>query len=190
MGISGQIDELVDPDRFHSDPIPIIRRFSGGGTVIVDEQTLFVTFIFNAGALAIPAFPEPIMRWTEQLYQPVFHPHPFKLQENDYVMGTRKFGGNAQSITKHRWLHHSTLLYDFNPARMEYLRLPAKTPNYRMERPHAEFLCCLRDHWPSIEAVKETLLGRLRDLFQLIDVEVNELAQAAALPHRKATKRL
>jgi lipoate-protein ligase A len=27
------------------DSIPVIKRFSGGGTVIVDENTLFVTFV-------------------------------------------------------------------------------------------------------------------------------------------------
>lgn len=190
MGISGQLHELVDQERLQRDPIPVIRRFSGGGTVVVDEQTLFVTFIFNTGIMAIPPFPEPIMRWTEQLYQPVFHPHPFKLQENDYVMGSKKFGGNAQSITKHRWLHHSTLLYDFTPARMDYLRLPAKAPNYRMQRPHTEFLCCLSNYWPSIISLKENLLERLQNLFHLIDADLNELTKAATLPHRKATQEI
>ena len=34
MGISGKPEELVNLDRLS---IPLIKRFSGGGTVVVDE---------------------------------------------------------------------------------------------------------------------------------------------------------
>eukprot|EP00968_Pinguiococcus_pyrenoidosus_P003776 scaffold251_cov230-Pinguiococcus_pyrenoidosus.AAC.7 len=34
------------------------------------------------------------------------------LVENDYVVGDRKFGGNAQSITSGRWLHHTSFLFE------------------------------------------------------------------------------
>ena len=44
----------------------------------------------------------------------------------DYAFGQRKFGGNAQAITKNRWLHHTSLLWDFDPARMQLLKHPAK----------------------------------------------------------------
>jgi lipoate-protein ligase A len=30
-----------------SDSVPIIRRYSGGGTVVVDNSTVFVTLILN-----------------------------------------------------------------------------------------------------------------------------------------------
>lgn len=72
--------------------------------------------------------------------------HQFKLREHDYVFGDKKvqqsrrnnttyytlltrvisprltqFGGNAQSITKDRWVHHTSFLWDFDPANMDYL---------------------------------------------------------------------
>lgn len=31
----------------------------------------------------------------------------FSLRENDYVLGERKMGGNAQSITGKSWIHHT-----------------------------------------------------------------------------------
>lgn len=49
----------------------------------------------------------------------------------DYVFGERKFGGNAQAITKNRWLHHTSLLWDFADARMALLKHPSKVPEYR-----------------------------------------------------------
>lgn len=188
MGISSQFSELIHQERLQDDPIPVIRRFSGGGTVVVDEDTLFITFIFNANDAAIPSFPEHIMRWTEKIYQPLFSAHPFSLQENDYVIGHKKFGGNAQSITKGRWLHHSSLLYNFKPEHMEYLHLPKKAPNYRQQRPHSEFLCCLHDYWPALPLLKEAFIARLQDLFQLIEIDREEIEKVISLPHRKATK--
>ena len=49
----------------------------------------------------------------------------------DYVLGDVKFGGNAQAITKDRWVHHTSFLWGFNPERMALLKHPAKKPAYR-----------------------------------------------------------
>lgn len=47
------------------------------------------------------------------------------------MLGPRKFGGNAQAITGRRWLHHTSLLWDYEPDRMALLAQPAKQPQYR-----------------------------------------------------------
>ena len=66
------------------DPVPVIKRFSGGGTVIVDHDTLFVTFICTQGAIQdLPLFPRPIASWTERFYKPVFKDNTeFQLRES------------------------------------------------------------------------------------------------------------
>ncbi|CUI17799.1 putative lipoate-protein ligase A [Candidatus Protochlamydia naegleriophila] len=188
MGISGKIAELVDRDKLQEAPLPVIRRFSGGGTVVVDENTLFITFICNAATLPIAPYPLPIMRWTQELYEPVFHPHSFQLRENDYVIGHKKFGGNAQSIVKNRWLHHSSLLWDYSSAYMDYLLMPPKMPTYREKRSHADFLCCLKDLWPSPQTFQTTFLHRLAQQFTVQEQPLSLLTQIAALPHRQATE--
>ncbi|MBP9841592.1 MAG: lipoate--protein ligase family protein [Simkaniaceae bacterium] len=157
MGISSKAEEWVSPFAFQ-DQIPVIRRFSGGGTVIVDENTLFVTFIFNASTLPFPPYPEPILRFTEGIYQPVFNHKAFQIQGTDYAMNDRKCGGNAQYIRKGRWLHHTTFLWDYDPCNMEYLLHPKKMPSYRNNRPHADFVCRLKDYFPS----KKTFIHRLK----------------------------
>ncbi|MBS0621034.1 MAG: lipoate--protein ligase family protein [Verrucomicrobia bacterium] len=157
MGISGKKEELVDCARAKAQGIPILKRFSGGGTVIVDENTLFVTFICQKDLHPFPAYPEPIMRWTEGLYKGVLAHPEFALRENDYVLGVRKFGGNAQYIKKERWLHHTSFLWDYSPERMGCLLHPKKTPPYRAGRSHEDFLCTLKEQFPS----KEHFLGKL-----------------------------
>jgi len=93
MGISGKAEELVNQSKLNIRPIPIIKRFSGGGTVIVDENTLFVTFICQKTLHDFSVFPEPIMKWSETIYKPVFENSLFSLKENDYVLGEKNVVG-------------------------------------------------------------------------------------------------
>ena len=64
--------------------IPVVRRFSGGGTVVVDGDTQLVSFVFGvAAAPAVPLFPAPLMKWSEGFYAGVFDDLPdFRLREN------------------------------------------------------------------------------------------------------------
>jgi lipoate-protein ligase A len=47
LGIGGKAAKLVELERVNRDRVPLLRRFSGGGTVIVDHDSLFITFIMN-----------------------------------------------------------------------------------------------------------------------------------------------
>lgn len=162
MGISGKIEELVDTEKAQAAKIPVIKRFSGGGTVVVDEETIFVTYIFQKDFHPFAAYPEPILRWSEEIYRAFFP--ALTLRENDYVIGEKKCGGNAQYIKKDRWLHHTTFLWDYSPEKMGLLLHPKKAPAYRQGRLHEEFLTRLSAHaayktaW--IEGLKQQLKQR------------------------------
>ena len=55
-----------------------------------------------------------------------------------------KFGGNAQALSKKRWLHHSSLLWSVDPLRMrQLLKQPVRAPDYREGREHGSFLTSL-----------------------------------------------
>jgi lipoate-protein ligase A len=58
--------------------------------------------------------------------------HFFSHLVSDYVFGDRKFGGNAQSITRNRWIHHTSFLWDYEVRNMAYLKRPARAPEYRL----------------------------------------------------------
>ena len=57
LGISNNAKDLVEINQAKKDNIPIIKRFTAGGCVLVDENTLFVTFIFSKKPLDITFFP-------------------------------------------------------------------------------------------------------------------------------------
>jgi lipoate---protein ligase len=188
MGISSKVDDLIDLERWRERPIPLIRRFSGGGTVIIDEKSVFVTFICSTSFAKVPSFPQSIMRWTEPFYRPLFESNSFALRDNDYVLGDRKFGGNAQSIVKNRWLHHSSLLWDYDDIMMMLLKNPAKAPAYRKQREHKDFLCRLNEHWESPEAMKKAIKRQLHTQFNTCLIDHNEVQKILDIPHRKATR--
>ncbi|KAJ9677438.1 hypothetical protein PVL29_022432 [Vitis rotundifolia] len=159
MGISGKPAQLLKLDSVLNDRIPVIRRYTGGGTVVVDCGTVFVTFICNKDAVpGLQPYPQPIMSWSSLLYALVFRGFgDFSLRENDYVFGNHKFGGNAQSITKNRWIHHTSFLWDYEARNMAYLKLPARAPEYRVARDHLEFICRMKDYMPRSVFVDRTI---------------------------------
>jgi len=187
MGISGRKDLLINEIKWKQFPIPIIRRFSGGGTVIVDENTIFVTFIFQSNAIPIQPFPKHLMEWSIQFYRPLFEKVKVEVHENDYVIGNRKWGGNAQSITRGRWLHHSSILWDYSDEAMEYLLQPPKMPSYRKQRSHCEFLCRLRNYWEGPENFQDKLKRELHKFFQVSSKSVLDLEDIVKFPYRKST---
>lgn len=184
MGISGEPDSLLHVDKVKKDKIEVIKRFSGGGTVIVDEETLFITFIFSKDALDVAPFPEPILRWSANLYEKAWQIPSFSLRENDFCIGERKCGGNAQYIKKERWLHHTSFLWNFNEENMNYLQLPSKRPKYRQDRDHKEFLCKLNSFAPSPKILIEKLK---RELIYSHSFSVQGLTFP---PHRTSTYKI
>jgi lipoate-protein ligase A len=187
MGISGVPSLLLDLHKVKNDNIPVFQRFSGGGTVIVDETTLFVTFILSKSALPILPFPEPILRWSADLYRSAWEIPGFDLRENDYIIHDRKCGGNAQYIQKERWLHHTSFLWDFRAENMEYLLLPQKRPQYRKDRPHGEFLCRMKDAGRNPDQMIESLRRELVKRFYIEDFSPGSLKTG---PHRRAARQI
>jgi lipoate-protein ligase A len=186
MGISNDPEHHVDADFCREHAIPLIRRYSGGGTVFIEETTLFVTWIFNQSSLNIPLFPKEVLRWTEPIVQSLLAPASLKVQENDYVIGNRKCGGNAQYFVKGRFVHHSSFLWDYS-EKMRCLKLPPKMPLYRCQRSHSDFLYPLKNHFPSLEELLKTLKMRIQKLFPCRQSSLEEACKIQKNPHRVAS---
>ncbi len=185
MGISGKPELLLNVEGVAHQKIPVIKRFSGGGTVIVDENTLFITFIIAKKDLSIDPFPEPILRWSADLYKQAWQIPNFELRENDYCIGDLKCGGNAQYMKKDRWIHHTSFLWDYKKENMDLLLLPPKRPAYRQDRSHDAFLCALKEHGSSISDRIHQLKMELVKRIYIEDFDPKFLTQK---PHRQSTE--
>lgn len=188
MGISQKLEEVVDEKKHRELPVPLIRRFSGGGTVVVEPMTVFVSLILNNDMVPGPIFPKNVLAWTEELYRPVFRSLPFALQENDYVIKDKKCGGNAQSFAKNRLVHHTSFLWDYSREHMALLKMPPKMPAYREGRGHLEFLQPLKEFFSAPEAFANEVLGCISQRFEVRQATWEEAREVEGRPHRKSTQ--
>ena len=107
-----------------------------------DANTLFVSLISRAkhGLAGLePPYPNAIMQWSAAWYGAhCFQKLNWGLQSGqDYAVGNRKVGGNAQSFGGGRWVHHTSFLHDANyKAMASILKLPKKQPEWRKLRDH------------------------------------------------------
>lgn len=83
-------------------------------------------------------------------------------------MDDKKIGGNAQTITKDRWVHHTSFLWDFDNLNMNYLQMPKKRPEYRQSRPHGDFLRKLHPICQgSPDTFRQLILKRTQELYDV-----------------------
>jgi lipoate---protein ligase len=184
LGISSNADKHIEN---FDKGIPIIRRFSGGGSVVVDENTIFISFIISKKFLNF-SYPEHIYSWLNNFYKKIFTIDGFSLKENDFVIFDKKFGGNAQYIKKDRWLHHTSFLWDFKNSNMDLLKSPPKIPKYRKNRNHNEFLTKLKDHISTKEEFFKNFENELSLSFRNFSkISLDDVLPILEKDHRKST---
>lgn len=125
--------------------VPILRRCSGGGTVLQGPGCLNYTIVLRIRD------PGPLDSITGT-NRHVLERHcaalgqllglPVQIQgDTDLALEGRKFSGNSQRRRRHSLLFHGTLLLSLDLELMqELLPVPARQPSYRKQRPHAAFL--------------------------------------------------
>lgn len=144
LGISGKPAELVHDEKAKVMGVPLIKRFTGGGTVVVDENSVMTSLIVGPGVCEdVKRFPRAVMDWTHGV---LFGDScgSIGLVENDFTIGARKIGGNAQAISGQRFLQHTSFLWDYRESLMELLKEPVKRPAYRGDRAHQGFVTTLQ----------------------------------------------
>jgi lipoate-protein ligase A len=162
VGSAGSVSIDVNVPACEADGIPIRRRASGGGTVLVGPGCLCFTLVLNyehAPRLnEIPASNRYILARVASALAPVVS--SCVEGTSDLAVGGVKFSGNAQQRKRTHFLHHGTLLCGFDPALVsKYLNAPERQPDYRQNRPHADFIANLPI---SVAAAKQLLLAEWR----------------------------
>ncbi len=145
VGRSNVISREVNAEVCRQDGVPILRRCSGGGAVVIGRGCLCYALILPIGpehrAAGIPAVTRAIMQRTATGF--VAAGHAVTVEGiSDLAHGGRKFSGNSQRWNRAALLHHGTVLYDFELSQIgRYLRFPSRQPDYRTDRDHAAFVC-------------------------------------------------
>jgi len=190
LGLGGKVEKLVNAEVAESDGIPLLKRFSGGGTVALDRQSLLTTFIGRNEVMdsIVAPYPRELMEWSYDRFAPVFSCHlqakrspvpKFELRENDYSLDDLKIGGNAQSIVRGGWLHHTSFLWDYDERNMGYLKIPEKRPAYRGDRDHNAFITRLCDLYEGEgeEVFFDGVIAAIRSECELVEENLDEVVE-------------
>lgn len=160
LGAGCPLADDVDEAACRADRVPVLRRASGGGTVLLGPGCLCYSLVlsFERGPALreiTPSYAYILGRIGDALAGLL--PGIERAGTSDLMDAGLKFSGNAQQRKRHHLLHHGTLLYDFDLSRIgRYLRMPGRQPEYRGRREHAAFL-------RNLPARAEELKRRLRD---------------------------
>lgn len=179
LGAGGRIADDVNEDRCRADGVPLARRASGGGTVLLGHGCLLYTVV-----LAYTR--DPSLTQIPSSYQYVLgriadglHTLATDLEQrgsSDLARLNRKISGNAQQRKRTHLLQHGTLLYDFDVEwAARYLKLPPRQPEYRRQRSHRDFMAnisasadqlkrSLRAIWEAQEEMVRLPLDRMQSL--------------------------
>jgi len=148
LGAGGRLAEDVDEDACRADSVSIWRRSSGGGTVLLSSGCLCYSLVLNYER--DPALREihSSFRFILGLVRGAIVPLTLGLEmagTSDLAVTDKKVSGNSQQRKRRFLLHHGTLLYAFDAKLADrYLRMPARQPDYRLQRKHSEFLTNLK----------------------------------------------
>jgi lipoate-protein ligase A len=162
LGAGSRVAMDVNELACRTDDIPIRRRSSGGGTVLLGQGCLLFSLVLSYDR-------SQLLREVRSSYQHILGklcpaldgllPDISMAGTSDLAAAGQKFSGNSQQRKRRFLLHHGTMLYDFDLSLIDrYLYLPERQPDYRQARPHAAFL-------GNLGSQSEDLKRRLRSIW-------------------------
>ena len=141
-GSTGRLADEVHREACRRGGIAVLRRSSGGGTVLAGPGCLCFSLILDLEK-------RPELRDIHASYRAILSGLAACLAVeglahrgiSDLALGARKVSGNAQRRKRNILLHHGALLYNFDLPRIgALLKDPVRQPEYRAGRTHADFL--------------------------------------------------
>jgi lipoate-protein ligase A len=144
LGHSNAWRREVDSAACRDNGVPILRRVSGGGTVLQGPGCLNYSLILRHSGQTLGSIRDTFAfvldrhrRMIERLCCGTSRVDGV----SDLTYNGLKFSGNAQYRKARAFLVHGTFLLSFDLGMVERcLRIPAKQPAYRAGRPHREFI--------------------------------------------------
>lgn len=167
LGHSKRLFSDVNVSLCNANRVPILRRISGGGTVLQGPGCLNYSLFLRSGARHLKTIGDTfdyVLRRHRLIVNEICGTKKVCIQGiSDLAIDGRKFSGNAQYRKSGCLLVHGTFLLDFDLRLIEkFLAVPTQQPAYRKGRPHLQFLTNL-----NVEATQ--LCGRLQQAWQAND---------------------
>src|SRR5262245_313744 len=130
LGRHSMVEVDVDVSACGEDGVPLLRRFSGGGTVVLGPGCVNYAVVMSLDRWPHFIGVEEAFRHILQTLVAAFEVPDLSIaSRTDLALDGRKVSGNAQRRGRLAMIHHGTLLHDYD-ARLatRYLREPARQP--------------------------------------------------------------
>jgi lipoate-protein ligase A len=159
VGYANRIEREVDQPYCQKQGIPVLRRCSGGGTVLQGPGCLNYAVVLRLDQTpalqSIAGTNEFVLRRNASALGALLGPVE-QVGQTDLALGGLKFSGNSQRRGKSALLFHGSLLVNLDLLMVEKcLLMPSRQPEYRRNRSHREFLLNLK---LPVRTIKEALL--------------------------------
>jgi lipoate-protein ligase A len=182
MGSSERPEQVVDADACARLGVDVLKRSTGGGSVLQTGDVLNYSLVTPAPAnLDLKAGFRPGIDLICAILAS-FGVAGRPEGTSDVAVGDRKISGNAQARRWKALLVHGTLLVDFDhDLAGAVLKHPPREPAYRRSRAHRDFLVTLRSLVVKADrsAMERAALHAARQLFGTpIDPEDRPMASA------------
>ena len=147
LGASNNPTESLHEDKVREDNITVLKRPSGGQTVMLTPNNLIVAAVFfDQNAL----HPKDVFQHFNQLIISSIEKTGLRnltLQGiSDIAILGRKISGSAIYRSKDALLYHAVINIGESASTFEkYLKHPTREPDYRNGRTHSEFVTSLRE---------------------------------------------
>jgi lipoate-protein ligase A len=188
-GRSSRITQEIDPAECSRQGIPIIRRSSGGATILAGPGCLMYAVVLSYAKRPelrditkshafmldrIATALRPLLAANQAIARA--GTSDLVLIASEKQSAIRKFSGNSLRVKRTHCLYHGTLLYGFDlPLLASCLRLPPRRPDYRESRSHLDFVQnlplerqqlvgALDVAWPTTGTLIDVPMQRVRDL--------------------------
>lgn len=162
--------------------IPVLRRCSGGGTVLQGPGCLNYSLILRIGKSSplegISATNEFILQRNRAALSELLR-KPVELRgHTDLAVRGLKFSGNAQRRHRNFLLFHGSFLLQMDISLIEKaLPMPSQQPGYRANRGHTGFLLNLEMPAPALKAALRAAWNATEPLAQFPFPTITALAR-------------
>ncbi len=160
IGSSSRLTEEVNLDLCQQRGIPVLRRASGGATIVTGPGCLMYAVVLSyerhpdlrpinaAHQFVLDTIARSLNETLRNVNggKPAANSQPLisRAGISDLVLGNKKFSGNSLRCKRNHFLYHGTLLYRFPLEEISaLLKTPPRQPDYRRQRSHRDFIANL-----------------------------------------------
>jgi lipoate---protein ligase len=166
VGFSEKIEHAVNTEACRQFGVAVLRRSTGGGSVLQTDGVFNYSFIMPLDRMLDP---RRAFRVGTDLIIAILNSLGLEGKTegiSDVAVAGRKISGNAQAQRRKALIVHGTLLVDFDYDLAErVLMYPLREPGYRKGRSHREFLICLRELGVDIHKLEQKVIEAARSVY-------------------------